>query len=224
MSGPERRAHARVAVPLRAKVEAGGKSIEVALRDISKGGAFLYVDRAPANAGEIVKLTVWFPDETTSIALRAEIVRTVPATPAEGGGILGVGVRFEAPTRIEVEGLERLLTAVLRGAGGDKRASPRISAFLRVRCRTEEMSDAVMRDIGRGGLAMATDRPLGVGDHVEVQVAAPNSAPTSLRGHVVRAEPPAPGSLLRVVGVQFDELSDRSRADLEALLDALARA
>jgi Tfp pilus assembly protein PilZ len=223
VSGAERRAHARVAVPLRAAVEARGSVIDVSLRDLSKGGAFLYTERAIAPVGETLKLTIWPPEGGSPVNLRAEVARTVAALAGEGGGVLGVGVRFEKSTQSEIVALDRLLSEVLRAVSQD-REPPRISTFLRVQCGSDDANESIMQEISRGGLILATDRPLRVGERVEVQVAPPNGRQMALRGRVSRVEPPKPGALGRVVLVEFDELSDASRGDLDSLLEALAKA
>ncbi len=69
-----------------------GEEFELPVRDVSLGGAFVYVHRMPAELGELVDLSLAVREGQPSVGLRAELVRTVPAP--EGHWLLGVGLHF----------------------------------------------------------------------------------------------------------------------------------
>lgn len=223
MDGRERRAHARVAVPLRARIESADWAEDLALRDISKGGAFLYTSKPPVKAGDSVRLAITFPGGREPLGMLGEVARVVEAPASEGGGTLGIGIRFASTDAATAARLDQLLVAAVRGPGGERRATPRIAALLHVECRTDKAMDAIMRDISRGGMGITTDRPLSAGDKVEVHVRPPSGVPLTLGGTVRRVDAPRAGEMYRSVGIQFNHLGEATRAELDRFLDDLAK-
>lgn len=219
----EQRKHPRISAPAVARLRKdSGEEFELPVRDISLGGVFVYVHQAPAAIGEQVDLALALREGPPSVRLRAELVRTVPSP--EGHWLLGVGLHFVDVTAEQRQGLERLLDEILKGDGGQRRAWPRISTRLDVWCSAAKSVRAVLRDISEGGVGLWLDRPVALGEALNIELDRPNAPSLKLTG-VVRSFRQAPsGTLYHQVGVQFEGLTDERRDELHQFLVKLLRA
>lgn len=213
----DQRKHPRISAPAVARLRRdNGEEFELPVRDVSLGGAFVYVHRMPAELGELVDLSLAVREGQPSVGLRAELVRTVPAP--EGHWLLGVGLHFVDVTPEQRQGLEQLLDEILKGGGGQRRAWPRISTRLDVWCSAVKNVRAVLRDISDGGAGLWLDQRMEVGEALNIEIDRPNATALKLSG-VVRSFREAPsGTLYHQVGVQFEGLTDERRSELHQFL------
>jgi c-di-GMP-binding flagellar brake protein YcgR len=108
-----RRKHQRFQAAVAAEVEIGAELYEGETRDLSRGGASVWM-RAPLSDGMQISLTLFLtedgiesPDEE-SLTLQAHVVWLS----SEKQGAVLAGLRFETPSEADAQRLENLLAAL----------------------------------------------------------------------------------------------------------------
>jgi c-di-GMP-binding flagellar brake protein YcgR len=218
----ERRIYRRISAPARAQVvRQDGTRMELPVRDISLGGLFLFARELPAPVGEQITVELHLPASTYVVRLAAEIVRSVESeTPGE---LLGVGLRFVDPTPEQRAALDGLMLKLLEGPGGERRAYPRISHHVAVRCTSAPGLTAILRDLSHGGAGLWVDRPVPFGTTLSLEVARPGKPPLTLPGIVVAPSPARPGEPYSQVGIRFQSMTPDRQAELDRYLEDLVR-
>jgi hypothetical protein len=107
-SWEEKRRHPRVAVSWTACMEISREQVEVQLKDISLGGAFV-VCRQPLSLNEIFRLTIRAPKQEP-FALNAEVVWSNAGVPDDKIINRGMGVRFIRNTDADRRRLNAAIT------------------------------------------------------------------------------------------------------------------
>lgn len=219
----EKRAHARVAVPINARLLTGSQETELPVRDVSVGGIYLYTRRPPGGLGTPVRLKLALNAGIKPIVVSGKIVHLEPDPMGDKGDVLGIGVQFDPGGPEQDKALVALLDKAMLGRGTNNRAYPRVAYLLEVTCRSKQELRAVMRDVGEGGMGLTIERGFGKDDEVTVEVGYGGGLPVKLPGWVVSCEPliRQPGSFR--VGVRFGKLSPPVRAQLLKILEALYR-
>ncbi len=214
----ERRAHPRIAAPLRAYVLKGPiERVELPVRDISKRGLFLYTPTPPAPVGSNIEVELVTPEGTLSLVLTGRIVRAVMSHE----DFQGIGVEFVEVTDQQRERLDELLKRLVAGSGGRRRAHPRIARQLTVRCSGSREARAILRDISQGGASLWTDFLPQEGDAVTLKLDVTRGGALELPGRVVFAEAASDGEPYHQVGIRFEGLNQKAFARLEAFLPSL---
>jgi len=219
--GRERRVHRRIAAPARAHiVRADGSRLELPVRDVSLGGIFLFTKELPAPVGDTVTLEIHLPASTYVARVDAEIVRSVEE-PA--GQLLGIGCRFMEPSPDQRLALQLLLTHLLEGAGGERRAYPRVSHRVALKCSSRPPFSVFLRDLSHGGAGLWVDEPLDVGSALTIEIDRSPKDPLSLAGTVTSCAPREKGEPYVGLGLRFENVSPQRQAELDAYLEALVR-
>jgi c-di-GMP-binding flagellar brake protein YcgR len=110
-SWEEKRSHPRLSVSWRAVIETDHQTMEVQLKDISIGGAFI-VCRHPLALNEKFRLKLLTP-EHDSLTLNAEVVWSNSNVPADKIIYRGMGARFTQNTDQKRHQLGRLIQGQL---------------------------------------------------------------------------------------------------------------
>lgn len=218
--GSERRVHSRIQARTTVEVRHGGGALAAELRDLSQGGASLFVAPGIEVTGTIA-LCIPGPDGDP-VAVDVEIVRS---TKLESGQQLGV--RFVDTSAAELAAVDYFLGVLLSGSGGGQRAHPRIARRLNISYGSPPEFLAMVENISLGGLAMLVHEEVAVGDPLLVVLPAEDGEDLlTLPSEVVNCRPvegSAPAEYL--IGLSFQDLSTQRRALLDALLlDLVERA
>lgn len=204
----EKRAHARVAALVNARVVVGGNEVELPARDISRAGIFLQTKDPVAPIGGRVSLKLALMAGIRPITVNAEIARVAT------GSMTGHGLRFVfEDERAQQAQVLDLIDRAMLGPGIDKRAWPRVYALIPVVCRTSVEIKAVLRDLCEGGAGLYVQAPVKVNEALTLEI--PRSlgqAGMTLEGYACTAEEsPAEHGVWRV-GVRFTRLAPATRA------------
>lgn len=206
----EKRAHARVAALINARVLSGSTETELPARDISKAGIFLQTKEKLGPVGGRVSLKLALMAGIRPIVVNAEIARIA------SGAMTGYGLRFvfedEAAQTAQVVDL---IDRAMLGPGIDKRAWPRVYQLVPVTVRAKVEIMGVLRDLCEGGAGLYVQSPLAVNDELTIDIARSVTNPAiTLTGYVCAAEPsPIERDVFRV-GVRFTRLSPTIRTQL----------
>lgn len=218
----ERRVHARIAVALNARVLVGSEEIQLDVRDVSRGGIFLYSKSPLGKVGEVFKLRLALVADIKPVLIEAKLVRVVKDSSRPGGEILGLGMHFVNVSAEQERALVHLLDRSMKGPGTMNRAYPRIYFLLEVACRSKSDFKALMQDIGEGGIGLAVDRQFQRDEEITVEISRQGTTPLKLSGWVTSSEPfpGRPGEFR--IGVRFARLG-AARGELLALIEKLYR-
>lgn len=210
-------------MPLNARLVLGSSQTELAVRDVSLSGIFLYCETPPGPVGTPVTLELALTAGIKPMLIRGKIVRLVRDPKGKAGDLLGIGVEFGGASPEQEQGLIALLDRAMNGKGTNNRAFPRICYQLEVTCRMKDEVKAVLNDIGEGGVGLTVDRSFTRDEDVTVEIVRASGAPLKLPGWVVSSLPigAQPGSFR--VGVRFGGLGIEARKQLRAFLEGLYR-
>jgi len=216
----EQRAHPRIAAPMRAFVHPGqGRPYELPVRDISLGGIFLLTTSAICRVGDVIDLELAAPDAAGGFLVRAEAVRSVMVP--EKDTQLGIGFQFVDLRPEQQEVLRRFVSGLLAGAGGQRRAYPRVSHRVAVQCTAVREVRAILRDISIGGARLFLEVPLAVNERIALELERDRGGPLRLIGQVVSTYWAKPEEPYDQAGVQFIDMSDATRTELREYLGQL---
>jgi hypothetical protein len=217
----DRRVYRRISAPARAQlIQPDGGRLELPVRDVSVGGIFLFTSVLPAPIGTQVSLEVHLPQSTYVVRLDAEIVRSVEDPP---GKLLGIGLRFADPTPEQRVQLDGLMLRLLEGPGGERRAYPRVSHRVAVRCDAAPSVAVILRDLSHGGAGLWVDAPIPFGSTVSLEISRDTKPPLVVSGLVVAPPSARPGEPYGQVGIRFEGLSPEGQSELDAFLEDLVR-
>lgn len=216
----ERRAHARLAVPLHVRVLAGKKEVELAARDISRSGIFLFSPHPPGPVGTVISLRLSLTAGIKPVDVKAEIVRVVLDPEDKKGGVLGFGAHFVELSPGKEQDLLNLLDRAMLGRGSMRRIYPRVYHLIEVRARSKTELRAILQDIGEGGVGLNLDRPMQIDEEVALEIARGRGEQAlKLQGFVTSCVGTGQGAFR--VGVRFGRITQPVRADLQAFLKKL---
>jgi c-di-GMP-binding flagellar brake protein YcgR len=219
----ERRAHARVAVPINVRVVVGAKEIELPVRDISKRGIFLYTKEPPAMVGAPLTLKLAMTAGIKPLTIHAKVVRIVMEADIGLTTTLGMALRFVDLDVAGEKSLMDLIDRAMLGNGTKMRAFPRVYHLLEIACKTRRQMRALVRDIGEGGMGMTVDDKISVNEEISLEILRPGEAPLRLTGWAVTAEPITDKPGHTRVGLRFARIPPNIRRDLQAYLKKLYR-
>jgi Tfp pilus assembly protein PilZ len=219
----EKRAHARIAVPLKAALVVGSRETELAVRDVSRGGIFVYTTSSPGVLGSQVTLKLSLEGGVKPVVVRGRIARVAHVPDGKGRTTEGVGIAFTGNDAATERALLEVIGRALVGRGTRNRAFPRIYYLLEVRCGSKGELKALMRDIGEGGLGLSVDQKLEIDEEVEVEISK-HDAPGGLRlkGWVVSCDPAPDPTGRHRVGVRFGRQTPETRKELRAFISSLS--
>ena len=218
----ERRAHARIAVPMSVQVIDGKREQELSVRDVSKSGIFLFSKKPPGEVGTLITLRLSLVAGLKPVEVKAEIVRVV-LDADHGDEVLGFGAHFVEMTPERESALINFLDRAMLGRGSLRRIYPRVYHYVEVRCRTRTELKALVRDIGEGGAGLTVDREMQLDEEISIEISQGALPSLRLRGNVVscvRGEGPAPSFR---IGLRFSHLTMDERAELQAYMKGLYR-
>ena len=215
----ELRAHPRISAPARAFLISETKGrVELPVRDVSRGGIFLFTPEGLMQVGEEVQLEVGLPDGSFTLQLWGLVVRQLLAPKGEAG----VGLKFVRLTPEIDERLVDLLRRLIDGGGGKRRAYPRISHRVSVWCTGSKEVRALLKDLSLGGAGLWLDTPLAVEEQVTMQLhRADGSGTLELKARVVSTRWAMDDDPYDQAGVEFVDLNDSQRNALKEYLNRL---
>lgn len=216
----ERRAHARAAIRISAQMLVAGQETELEARELSRGGVFLYCATPPAIVGSKMAIKLATTAGIRPIALEAQLVRVAHKP---DGGVLGIGLRFVAPSVDQERALLGLIERGMQGAGTNNRAFPRVYSQLGVTIPSRSGASALLQDIGEGGACLWVDLRFSVNDELTIEIPITGDLPLRLGGFVVSSEPVADQAGTSRIGMRFARISAPQRTQLRALLASLCR-
>jgi hypothetical protein len=217
----EKRASARIAVPITARLIVGSQETELSIRDISKGGLFLYATKAPGLLGGAVTLKLGLSSGIRPVLVHGTIARIIP-DPSGHGRILGIGIRFAGNDAATERAVVELIERAMLGPGTGNRAFPRVYYLVEVVCRTKAELKAMMRDIGEGGAGLTVDRAMFPNEEVTVEVRGGKPGETlRLKAIVVSCEAVPGHPTDHRVGVRFTHQTAETRKRLKAFISTL---
>jgi len=216
----ERRAHARIAVPLNVRLLVGKKEVELAARDVSRSGIFLFSSSPPGQVGTMITLRLSLTAGIKPVEVKAEIVRVVLDPEDKKGGVLGFGAHFVDLTPGKEQDVLNLLDRAMLGRGSRRRIYPRVYHLIEVRARSKTELRAILQDIGEGGVGLNLDRPLLIDEEVALEIARTRGEPVlKLQGLVTSCTGLGQGPFR--VGLRFVRVTQPTRVDLQAFLKKL---
>jgi len=216
----ERRAHARIAVPLNVRVLAGKKEVEMQARDISRSGIFLFSRNPPGQVGAVLTLRLSLTAGIKPVEVRAEIVRVVLDPEDKKGGVLGFGAHFVELMPDKERDLLNLLDRAMLGRGSMRRIYPRVYHLIEVRARSKTELRAILHDIGEGGVGLNLDRTLQIDEEVALEINRGRGEQVlKLQGWVTSCVSSGAGTYR--VGLRFGPTPAPVRAELQAFLKKL---
>ncbi|HVE87595.1 MAG TPA: PilZ domain-containing protein [Myxococcales bacterium] len=218
----ERRAHARVAVPILVRMVSGKKEVELVARDISRSGIFLFSRDPPGQVGTVLTLRLSLTAGIKPVEVRAEIVRVVLDPEDKRGLVLGFGAHFVEMTPGKEKDLLNLLDRAMLGRGSMRRIYPRVYHLIEVRARSKTELRAILQDIGEGGVGLTLERSLQIDEEVALEISrAKGEAPLKLQGWVTSCVPAGSSPAAFRVGLRFGRTPAPVRADLQVFLKKL---
>jgi len=190
------------------------------LPDLAGGGVFLRTDE-PMEVGAPIVLEMTFPEIPEGIFVSGRIVWRRLPTRWKSALPAGIGVEFDASERTKREFLADFAKGQLSAV---RKRSRRLPVRMPARFQsvgTELEGRGETRDIGRGGLFLASDTMVRFGSNLSMSLIAPDElhlAPTSAFGRVAWV-----GHMNGVsgMGVQFLFRTPDVRAGVEELVSRL---
>ena len=215
----ELRAHPRISAPVRAcLVNERGERSEIPVRDISLGGLFLFTPSLVARVGEVRTLELGTPDGAFFLTLKAEVVRAVVAPDTDE--LLGIGMQFTELNADQQARLTELMSRLINGSGGERRAFPRLSYRVKVICDGAVQATALLKDLSLGGAGLWLDTPVAIGQTVTLQIEGGKQI-LKVPGRVVSTRWPRHDEPFAQAGIQFTHLSEALTSELNAFLRIL---
>ena len=220
----DKRAHARVAVPINAQVVVGARETEFVVKDISRGGIFLFTNSPPGVLGSTLTLKLSLTAGIKPLVLRGRIARIIADPKGHGGATLGIGIEFTDRNSTQDQAILALLDRAMIGRGTNNRAFPRVYQVLDITCQTGQLLRGLLCDVGEGGAGLTLESPVAKDEEVTVEIFRPSLAtPLKLQGWVVSSEPLERNPGKHRVGVRFGRLAAETRAELKALIASVVR-
>lgn len=218
----ERRAHARIAVPIIVRVVSGKKELDLQARDISRSGIFLFTREPPGQVGTILTLRLSLTAGIKPVEVKGEIVRVVLDPEDKKGGVLGFGAHFVELTPAKERDVLNLLDRAMLGRGSMRRIYPRVYHLIEIKARTRTEQRALLQDIGEGGVGLTLDRSLQIDEEVALEITRGKGEPVlKLQGWVTSCVAAGPALGAYRVGLRFGRIPAPMRADLQAFLKKL---
>jgi hypothetical protein len=211
----ERRAHPRIQVSSEVRVSGPRGVAHGMIRDLSKGGAGVFLAEPIGKLGDTVEMFLAFSGGI-EIAVMAELSR-IDETPQ---GLMHA-LRFTMVEPTMQKTLLDLMEYLLKCRGSSMRAHPRVSRRLPIRYGKTSEFKAMLQTLSLGGLSMVVNSPMVLYEEVEVSV--PDLSGKELliiNGRVVfvHSMKQEDGSDRFRIGLQFKELKPEAKACLDTLL------
>lgn len=191
------------------------------VRDISRGGVFLYAPNAPLPMGTAVTLEIASASGDARVKLGAELIRTVMRPDRDE--MLGMGFEFADLSEEQSASLDAFLSVILRGPGGERRAYPRISHRVDVWCSLNRGLKGLLKDLSEGGAALWLEPPVSEGEPITIEIDAPGKLALKLRGRVRSVREAAAGGPWVDVGVEFEWKDPSQQQVLRAFIHSLVQ-
>ena len=219
MTTDERRMHARLQGSMDVEIGDSNGVQKAILRDLSQGGACLVVSTRLVPINDEIALFLPGAAGTRKVAVKSRLVK---ARPAEGGFICGI--QFVETGASNLAAVDYLLGVLFSGGGDDsRRAHPRVSKRIMVRCESPEELLAMVENISLGGLSIVLDEKIDVGESLLVVLPGDDGEDLlSLTGAVanLRAIPDSdPEAYL--AGLEFTGMTPQRLALLDSLLSSM---
>ncbi len=204
----------RVTTPTRARTADGERPVTVVA--LSARSALVLADEPLGAVGRTIELLL--PGVGGELEITAGIERTEPVR--EGAA---VAVQFMIAEPELRRALGDLLALLLAGSGGGTRRHPRVIYDVRVRVGSDAEKIGRLEEISLSGASVRIGTRLAKDDPVILRVPLMRSGHSlRLLGRVVGQRPSPDGGYH--TGVAFDDLDDRTRGELAALLsDIMSR-
>lgn len=208
----ERRRWARIEASLECTVAAADQTFDAKVVNLSRSGVAVMAASGLTQVGESVAVMLDQLEGGLSLGLSGAVARIVGS-----GEDTVYGIHFEAlPPDTEQE-LVWLLRMLAGGKGGGRRAHPRVSARISVKCKSKERFEALLNDLSRGGFSIRCPAKVEKGATLEVEFGvAEHSDLLTIEGLVTHVEATADGK--RIAGLSFTPPSLEQREKVQQLL------
>lgn len=216
----EKRAHARVASVVAARVVMGREEVEYPVRDISRGGVFLNAKSAFAPVGGKVQLRLALAGWVRPVTLHAQVTRVAMNTVTHAAAT-GIGLKFQFESPTQSAAVLDLIDRSMDGPGTEKRAWPRVQVLINATLRGRSELRVQLRDLCEGGAGMIVPEPVGSGDEVTLELARLGKSVLAIKGWIAACDP-LPNRGHRA-GMKFAALSRDQRAEVLEFLKAQYR-
>ncbi len=217
MRPEDKRLHPRIEVSTEVRISGPLGVATGMLRNLSKGGAEMFLAEKVANVGESVELFIGFSDKL-EVAVMGEVLRL-----RESSRGFVTALRFDLIEPSMHDNLFNLIEAFLEARGSAERKHPRIARRYPIRYGHPKELKAMLENISMGGLAMTVPEPLVLDEEIEVSI--PDLTGNELlivRGKVVHQQPEKRGDETTIrVGLQFRNLTREVEGCLQSLIQGL---
>lgn len=215
MAATDDRAFARIEADLSCNVATSDSSFEAQVLNLSRSGAAVL---GPPNAtARDAQVTLFVEREEGLLALLlpAKVVRV-----EDRGAQWLYAVHFDSlPPDSQAE-LLMLLKLMAAGKGQGRRAAPRVSARIAVRCKSAQAFRATLADLSRGGLSVRCPRPVELGSTLAVSFGVEGmSGLVEVQGEVGNVQVEPSGAYR--AGIRFSPYSPALQQQILILLDVL---
>lgn len=215
MEATDEREFARIESGLTCTIATADSSFEAQVLNLSRIGAAVLGPPSATARDAQVTLFVEREEGLLALLLPARVVRV-----EERGAQWLYAVRFESLPPDSQDELMLLLKLVAAGKGQGRRAAPRVSARIAVRCKSAEAFRATLSDLSRGGLSVRCPRPVELGTTLAVSfgIEGMNSL-VEVQGEVNNVQTAADGTFR--AGISFSPYSGALQEKILTLLDVL---
>lgn len=210
----EKRAHARVAALVNARVVNGLSETEFQVRDISRGGIFLHAKEPLAPLGGHVQLKLALTAGIRPITVKAEVARLAMNARTAEDGATGVGLRFLFEGADHSSQVIDLMDRAMLGPGTERRAFPRVYVLLNVLFRTRTERRCVLRDLSEGGAGVWIEQPAALDEEVTLELTRVGQPPLRLDGWIASCDKLRDEPVIHRAGVRFARIAPQLRQEL----------
>ena len=213
--GDDRRRWARIEAGLECTVASADQTFDAKVVNVSRGGVAVLAAAGLLKDGETVSVMLERGEGSISLAVSGSVVRIVGT-----GAETVYGVHFEALPPDSEEQLLALIKLLAAGKGPGRRAHPRVSARINVRCKSRDRFDAILNDLSKGGFSIRCPRAVEEGSMLTVEFGVADHADLiAIEGKVMHVEELPDGK--HVAGLSFPPPTADQRAKVQQLLDLL---
>lgn len=191
------------------------QTFEAKVVNVSRSGVALLAGAGASKEGDTVSVMLERAEGPISLAVSGTVVRIYGSA-----NETVYGVDFGALPPDSEDELLKLLTLLAAGRGSGRRADPRVSARVAVRCKDAESFGALLHDLSRGGMSIRCPRTVQPGGTLRVEFGLLGEAQLiAIEGKVTHVEALPDGKHL--AGLSFTPPSPEQRAQVQQLLDLL---
>lgn len=219
------RGRARLEAKVRIRILGVDEQEEVYTGNISKDGIFIQTHHWKPRLGHAVQMLIALDEDTEPVRFDGVVVRVVDAN--QVGTPEGVAIEFSKIESKKTKDFDQFLDQVFEGKGLGCRKSPRAKMQVEVELKDQKaIQNVLTHDLSKGGafLKMSTGN-VEMGTQLSIVLVHPTSKRKFiLKGEVVHIRQGSSAlnpDFVEGVGVQFIDLSEIRRQDLQVFLKSM---